>query len=119
MPVRPTPGIAAIASIGEMATAVTPMMIGSRMPNLPKPMVCTSVAMPQANRSALISSAISSFDRCSAAPMISGTATALAYITSTCCRPRANRRCQGSTSSTGWTVGRAESDMAGLAIGRG
>ena len=28
MPVSPTPGIAAIASIGEMETAVTPMMIG-------------------------------------------------------------------------------------------
>ena len=33
MPVSPTPGIAAIASIGEIATAVTPMMIGRRMPN--------------------------------------------------------------------------------------
>ena len=41
MPVSPRPGIAAIASIGEMATAVTPMMTGSRMPNGPTPIVCT------------------------------------------------------------------------------
>ena len=63
------------------------MMIGSRMPNGPMPTVWISVAMPQANRSALISIAIWSLGRCSAPPTISGTATALAYMTRTCCRP--------------------------------
>jgi hypothetical protein len=58
MPVSPTPGIAAMASMGEIATAVTPMMIGSRMPNGPKPTVWISVAIPHANKSALISIAI-------------------------------------------------------------
>ncbi len=57
MPVRPTPGIAAIASIGDIATAVTPMMIGNLMPKGPIPIVWISVAMPQANRSALMSMA--------------------------------------------------------------
>jgi hypothetical protein len=56
--VKPTPGIAAMASIGEIDTAVTPMMIGSLMPNGPKPTVWIRVAMPQANKSALISIAI-------------------------------------------------------------
>jgi len=50
--------MAAIASIGEIDTAVTPMMIGSRMPNGPKPTVWINVAMPHANKSALISIAI-------------------------------------------------------------
>ena len=45
--------------------------------------------------------------RLSARPMISGTATAPAYITSTCCRPRVKRRGYGRTSSTGCT----DSDM--------
>ena len=63
IPVRPTPGMAAIASIGEIATAVTPMMIGSRIPKGPKPMVWISVAIPHANRSALISIAIWSLGR--------------------------------------------------------
>ena len=58
MPVKPTPGIAAMASIGDIDTAVTPMMIGSLMPNGPKPTVWIKVAMPQANKSALISIAI-------------------------------------------------------------
>lgn len=53
MPLSPTPGMAAIASIGEIETAVTPMITGRRMPNGPKPIIWTSVAIPQANRSAL------------------------------------------------------------------
>ena len=47
------------------------------------------MTMPQANRSALIKSAICSGDNFSARPMISGTATAPAYITSTCWKPSA------------------------------
>ena len=47
-----------MASIGDIDTAVTPMMIGSLMPNGPKPTVWIRVAMPQANKSALISIAI-------------------------------------------------------------
>ena len=58
------------------------------MPTPGKPMLWISVAMPQANRSALIRKATSSGDSLSARPRISGTATAPAYMTSTCCRPR-------------------------------
>src|SRR6476620_7127360 len=36
--------------------------------------------------------------------MISGTATAPAYITNTCCRPSGRSRASGSRSSTGWTL---------------
>jgi hypothetical protein len=103
MPVSPTPGMAAMASIGEIDTAVTPMMIGRRMPNGRKPTVWIRVAMPQANKSALISIASWSFGRCRAPPIISGTATALAYMTSTCCKPSAKSFGSGKTSSTGWT----------------
>ena len=86
MPSNPISGVAAIASIGPTEAKVTPIITGSRMPTPGKPMHCTSVAMPQANRSALIRKAISSGGSLSARPMISGTATAPAYITSTCCK---------------------------------
>ncbi len=59
------------------------------MPTPGMPSDWISVTTPQANRSALISTATCSGVRLSARPMISGTATAPAYITSTCCSPRA------------------------------
>ena len=84
MPSSPTPGVAAMASIGPTEAKVTPIITGSRMPTPGKPRLCTSVAMPQANRSALIRKATSCGDSLSARPRISGTATAPAYMTSTC-----------------------------------
>src|SRR6266436_578753 len=53
-------GAAAIDSIGPTEAKVTPIMTGSRMPTPGKPIHCTSVARPQANRSALIRNATSS-----------------------------------------------------------
>src|SRR3954449_8922335 len=103
MPSRPMSGAAAIDSIGPTEANVTPIITGNRIPTPRKPIHCTSVAMPQANKSALIRKATSSGGSFSARPMISGTATAPAYITSTCCSPSASRRGTGRTSSTGWT----------------
>src|SRR5882757_2153562 len=102
MPSKPMSGAAAIDSIGPTDAKVTPIMTGSRMPTPGKPIHCTKVASPQANRSALIRKATSSGGSLSARPMIKGTATAPAYITSTCCRPSANRRGVGNIWSTGW-----------------
>src|SRR3984893_17922243 len=102
MPSRPMSGAAAIDSIGPTDAKVTPIITGSRMPTPGNPMHCTKVASPQANRSALIRKATSSGVSFSARPMIRGTATAPAYITSTCCRPSASRRGVGRIWSTGW-----------------
>ncbi len=101
-----TPGWAlAKATIGPTAAKVTPIITGNLMPNhLVMPRLWISVTMPQANRSADISSATCSGLSLSARPTISGTAMAPAYITSTCCRPSAARRPVGSFSSTGWTA---------------
>ena len=74
-------GAAAIDSMGPTEANVTPIITGSRIPTPGKPIHCTSVAMPQANRSALIRKATSSGGNFSARPMIKGTATAPAYIT--------------------------------------
>ena len=93
-----------MASIGPTDANVTPIITGSRMPTPGKPTVWTSVAMPQANRSALIRIATSCGDRPRARPTISGTATAPAYMTSTCCSPRVSIFGTGRISSTGWTV---------------
>ena len=101
MPSSPTSGAAAIASIGPTEAKVTPIITGSRMPTPGKPTHWTSVAMPQANRSALIRNAMSSGGSFSARPMISGTATAPAYMTSTCCSASGTSRGNGSFSSTG------------------
>src|SRR3954452_21369231 len=103
MPSRPMSGEAAIDSIGPTDAKVTPIITGSRMPTPGKPRHCTSVASPQANRSALIRKATPSGGNLSARPMIRGTATAPAYITSTCWSPSASRRGTGKTSSTGCT----------------
>ena len=81
---RPRAGLLAIASIGDSDAKVTPIITGRRMPTGPTPNAWMKVATPQANRSALISSATWSRGSLSAAPRISGTATAPAYMTSTC-----------------------------------
>src|ERR1044072_7499189 len=103
MPSRPLSGAAAIDSIGPTEANVTPIITGRRMPTPGKPMHCTSVASPQANKSALIRKATSSGGSFKARPTINGTAIAPAYITSTCWSPSARRRGTGRTSSTGWT----------------
>ncbi len=98
----------AIATIGPTAAKVTPIITGSLMPKyLPKPSDWISVTRPQQNRSAEISRATCSGLRPSARPTISGTATAPAYITSTCCMPSAASRPPGSFWSTGWTWSRS------------
>ncbi len=68
--------MAAIDSIGPTDANVTPIITGNWMPTPGSPKLCTSVASPQANRSALIRKATCSGGRLSARPMISGTATA-------------------------------------------
>lgn len=100
----PRPGLVPIAIIGPTAANVQPMMTGRRMPKIHRPSVWISVAMPHENRSALIRNAIWSFGSFSAPPTISGTATAPAYMTRTCCRPSVTSLPVGSTSSHGWTV---------------
>ncbi len=87
-----------MAIIGATEAKVTPIITGMRMPNFQKPKAWISVARPAANRSALIRKASWSFGSLSAPPMISGTATVPAYITSTCCRPSASSRPEGSRS---------------------
>src|SRR5438445_6696847 len=102
MPSRPMSGAAAIDSKGPTEANVTPIITGNRIPTPGKPIHCTNVAMPQANKSALIRKATSSGGNFSARPMIRGTATAPAYITNTCCRPSASSRGVGRIWSTGW-----------------
>ena len=95
----------AIATIGPTAAKVTPIITGRRMPNhCVAPSAWIRVAMPQQNRSAEIRKATSCGPSLSARPTISGTATAPAYITSTCCSPRAVSLPVGRRSSTGWTA---------------
>ena len=65
------------ATIGPTAAKVTPIITGSLMPNQRvMPRLWISVTMPQANRSALISSATCSGVSFKARPTISGTAIA-------------------------------------------
>ncbi|MNL27406.1 hypothetical protein D3C87_1489970 [compost metagenome] len=87
-----------MAIIGATEANVTPIITGMRIPNFQKPMAWISVASPAANRSALIRNANWSLGSLSAPPTMSGTATVPAYITSTCCRPSASRRPEGSRS---------------------
>ena len=100
------PGVAlAMATMGATDAKVTPIITGSLMPNhWVAPSDWISVTRPQQNRSAEISMATCSGLSLSARPTISGTATAPAYITSTCCRPRAASLLVGNRSSTGWVV---------------
>ena len=131
--IRPAPAwppvACAIDTMGATAAKVTPIITGSLMPNhCVAPQAWISVTRPQTNRSAEIRCATCSGGRFSARPTISGTATAPAYITSTCCKPRAVRRPRGNVSSTGWTAvvmggclqeyGRAQGLMDVLAYAR-
>ncbi len=95
----------AIEIIGPTEAKVTPIITGIRTPNHGViPSDCSIETMPQQKRSAEIRKATSSGASLSTRPMISGTAMAPAYITSTCCRPRAKSFGAGSTSSTEWKV---------------
>ncbi len=88
------------ASIGLTETNVTPIMIGRRMPMPGRPIVWISVATPAAIRSAQTSKVSAAGARCSARPMTSGTVTAPAYITSTCCRANSSNGAGAGTRST-------------------
>lgn len=71
-------------TIGETAANVQPWTIGSRTPNRHTPTHWISVAMPHTSRSAVMRYARSAGDSFIAPPTISGTATAPAYMASTC-----------------------------------
>ena len=97
--------VCAMEIMGATAAKVTPIITGSLMPNQRvAPRAWIRVTSPQTNRSAEISLATWSGVRLRARPTMSGTATAPAYITRTCCRPRAVSLPRGSRSSTGCTV---------------
>ena len=94
--------VCAMEIMGATAAKVTPIITGSLMPNQRvAPSAWISVTSPHTNRSAEISLATWSGVRLRARPTISGTATAPAYMTRTCCRPRAVSLPRGSRSSTG------------------
>src|SRR5665647_386125 len=90
--------------IGVTAAKVTPWMTGILIPIFQIPKVWSSVARPQVNKSALIRKAVCDFDRPAAAAIIKGTATAPAYIASTCCNPNMKSFPAGIISSTGAIV---------------
>jgi hypothetical protein len=82
------PWVTPMVIIGPTAANVTPCISGNRTPNRQNPTAWMIVAMPATNRSAMIRWTMSD---CSnrpaltiAPPTISGTATAPAYIASTC-----------------------------------
>ncbi len=123
-----TPYSLPIAIIGETAANVQPCISGSRTPNRQKPIDWMRVAIPATSRSALIRYARSPDSSLpaliSAPPTTSGTATALAYMASTCCRPRGINRESGGTVSTGCfspavTVLLADAVMGGSFTPRG
>ncbi len=101
-----------IRIIGAIAINEQPWISGRRAPKRQKPSVWISVAMPEVNRLALISVTICCWVKPSALPRISGTATAPAYITSTCCRPKLASCRTGNRWSTGWTAGRTSGWLA-------
>ena len=104
--------VSAIASIGATEANVTPIITGRRMPNhCVKPQDWISVTRPQQKRSAEISIDTCCGDSLSARPTINGTATAPAYITSTCCMPSAASLPVGSISSTGCKPALAEAAL--------
>jgi len=112
------PVLCAIDTMGATEAKVTPIITGSWMPNQRvAPSAWISVTSPQTNRSAEISLATWSGVRLSARPTISGTATAPAYITSTCCKPSAPRRPMGRCSSTGCTDGCMAKLLRGGSVG--
>lgn len=85
-PAPATPRLAlAMATMGATAAKVTPIITGSLLPDYcVPPSDWISMTRPQQNRSAEISMATCSGLNLSARPTMSGTATAPAYITSTC-----------------------------------
>ena len=86
--IAPIPYSLPISTIGISAAKVQPWISGRRQPNhCLMPIDCTMVAAPQINKSALINKIICSAGKPTALPTTSGTATAPAYITSTCCNP--------------------------------
>ncbi|MNN05159.1 hypothetical protein D3C81_1179120 [compost metagenome] len=87
IPCRPTPGMPAMATMLPTAAKLAPIITGMRIPTGPIPNDWMMVATPATSRSALIRNATSSRDKPAAWPMISGTAIAPPYISSTCCRP--------------------------------
>jgi hypothetical protein len=99
------PWLAPMVIIGPTAANVTPCISGSRTPNRQKPTACTMVAMPATSRSAMIRCTMSDCSSRPAAtiapPTIRGTATAPAYIASTCCKASGTSRRSGGMSSTG------------------
>ncbi|SQC60203.1 Uncharacterised protein [Pseudomonas aeruginosa] len=101
IPVMPTPGIPAIATMLPTAAKLAPIITGMRMPIGPMPSDWTRVAMPATSRSALIRKAISSRERPAAWPTIRGTATAPPYISSTCWKPTSSSCVSGRRWSTG------------------
>jgi len=103
MPVMPMVGSRAMTTMGLTAAKVTPIITGRRMPKRQMPRAWMRVTTPQAKRSALIRRASWSLGSLRAPPTISGTATAPAYITSTCWIPSRESLPRGSISSTGWT----------------
>ena len=109
------PGFAtATETIGPTLAKVTPIITGSLMPNQRvQPKDCRIETMPQTKRSAEIRKATSSGSSFSTRPMISGTAIAPAYITSTCCRPRVKSFGAGRISSTGLVAAAAMRAVSG------
>lgn len=115
---RPAPSapgwLLTMATIGATDAKVTPIITGSLMPNhCVAPSAWISVTRPQQNKSAEISMPTCSGLSLSERPTISGTATAPAYITSTCCSPKAVSCVAGRRSSMG--SGSAE-DIGGLSV---
>src|SRR5690606_14361997 len=88
------------------AAKVTPIITGSLMPNqrvAPKDWMMDTT--PQTKRSAEIRKATCSGVSWRARPTMSGTATAPAYMTSTCWKPRVRSLPDGRISLTGCTGG--------------
>lgn len=84
--------------IGFSTVNVAPATTGNRTPNsLVIPADWMIVAMPQTSRSALTRMAISRELKPIAAPTISGTAMAPAYIMKSCCKPKAANSGNGGT----------------------
>ena len=102
-PAPSTPGwLLAMATIGATDANVTPIITGSLIPNhCVAPSAWMSVTSPQQNKSAEIKIPTCSGLSLSAQPTINGTATAPAYITSTCCNPKAVSWEAGRRSSMG------------------
>ena len=104
-----TPWFMPMVIIGPTAANVTPCINGNRTPNRQNPTDWMMVAIPATKRSAMIKCTMSDCSSCPAPtiapPTISGTATAPAYMASTCWMPSGSNRRSGGTSSTGRVLG--------------